>query len=141
MTYYWRLQLVPSLLPLATTPTSLKAERQMDLKIHTMRKVADLLLSLDGMFGRCEAAPLTDVYTYDVTPATVQRFRTLLQRLAHRGRCISVAVATAHISVTKWLFLELLCILGRIESSVGDAVCVYVTFYPELFSHVGIFLP
>lgn len=39
----------------------------------------------DGMFGRCEAAPLTDVYTYDVTPATVQRFRTLLQRLAHRG--------------------------------------------------------
>ncbi|XP_016108052.1 receptor-type tyrosine-protein phosphatase N2-like isoform X3 [Sinocyclocheilus grahami] len=39
----------------------------------------------DGMFGRCEAAPLTDVYTYDVTPATVQRFRTLLQKLAHRG--------------------------------------------------------
>ncbi|KAL1280802.1 hypothetical protein QQF64_015402 [Cirrhinus molitorella] len=39
----------------------------------------------DGMFGRCEAAPLTGVYTYDVTPATVQRFRTLLQRLAHRG--------------------------------------------------------
>ncbi|XP_056600342.1 solute carrier organic anion transporter family member 5A1b [Triplophysa dalaica] len=39
----------------------------------------------DGMFGRCEAAPLTDVYTYDITPATVQRYRTLLQRLAHRG--------------------------------------------------------
>ncbi|XP_067308635.1 solute carrier organic anion transporter family member 5A1b isoform X2 [Pseudorasbora parva] len=39
----------------------------------------------DGMFGRCEAAPLTDVYTYDVTTATVQRFRMLLQRLAHRG--------------------------------------------------------
>lgn len=39
----------------------------------------------DGMFGRCEAAPLTDVYTYDVSPATVQRFRTLLQKLAHRG--------------------------------------------------------
>ncbi|XP_051552771.1 receptor-type tyrosine-protein phosphatase N2-like isoform X2 [Myxocyprinus asiaticus] len=39
----------------------------------------------DGMFGRCEAAPLTDVYTYDITPATVQRFRVLLQRLAHRG--------------------------------------------------------
>ncbi|XP_016385356.1 receptor-type tyrosine-protein phosphatase N2-like isoform X3 [Sinocyclocheilus rhinocerous] len=39
----------------------------------------------DGMFGHCETAPLTDVYTYDVTPATVQRFRTLLQKLAHRG--------------------------------------------------------
>ncbi|XP_026052053.1 receptor-type tyrosine-protein phosphatase N2-like [Carassius auratus] len=39
----------------------------------------------DGMLGRCETAPLTDVYTYDVTPATVQRFRTLLQKLAHRG--------------------------------------------------------
>ncbi|XP_050948654.1 solute carrier organic anion transporter family member 5A1b isoform X1 [Labeo rohita] len=39
----------------------------------------------DGMLGRCEAAPLTGVYTYDVTPATVQRFRMLLQRLAHRG--------------------------------------------------------
>ncbi|XP_051985483.1 solute carrier organic anion transporter family member 5A1b isoform X2 [Xyrauchen texanus] len=39
----------------------------------------------DGMFGRCESAPLTDVYTYDITPATVQRFRVLLQRLAHRG--------------------------------------------------------
>lgn len=39
----------------------------------------------DGMLGRCEAAPLTNVYTYDVTPATVQRLRNLLQRLAHRG--------------------------------------------------------
>ncbi|XP_043073740.1 solute carrier organic anion transporter family member 5A1b isoform X3 [Puntigrus tetrazona] len=39
----------------------------------------------DGMFGRCEAAPLTNVYTYDVSAATVQRFRTLLQKLAHRG--------------------------------------------------------
>uniref|UniRef100_A0A672NUT3 Receptor-type tyrosine-protein phosphatase N2-like n=1 Tax=Sinocyclocheilus grahami TaxID=75366 RepID=A0A672NUT3_SINGR len=50
-------------------------------------KVAvDLIFSVDGMFGRCEAAPLTAVYTYDVTAATVQRFRTLLQKLAHRGR-------------------------------------------------------
>uniref|UniRef100_A0A673IWZ2 Receptor-type tyrosine-protein phosphatase N2-like n=1 Tax=Sinocyclocheilus rhinocerous TaxID=307959 RepID=A0A673IWZ2_9TELE len=45
----------------------------------------DLIFSIDGMFGRCEAAPLTAVYTYDVTAATVQRFRTLLQKLAHRG--------------------------------------------------------
>lgn len=98
----------------------------MYLKIHTMRKVVDLLFSLDGMFGRCEAAPLTDVYTYDITPATVQRFRTLLQRLAHRGRCISVAVATAHINVTTLLFLELLSSLGLIKTSACDAVCVFV---------------
>uniref|UniRef100_A0A671K6M1 Protein tyrosine phosphatase receptor type N2 n=1 Tax=Sinocyclocheilus anshuiensis TaxID=1608454 RepID=A0A671K6M1_9TELE len=60
----------------------------------------DMIFSVDGMFGRCEAAPLTDVYTYDVTPATVQRFRTLLQKLAHRGWCINVTIATAHITVT-----------------------------------------
>uniref|UniRef100_A0A8C2BD14 Receptor-type tyrosine-protein phosphatase N2 n=1 Tax=Cyprinus carpio TaxID=7962 RepID=A0A8C2BD14_CYPCA len=60
----------------------------------------DMIFSVDGMFGRCEAAPLTDVYTYDVTPATVQRFQTLLQKLAHRGWCINVTIATAHIIVT-----------------------------------------
>uniref|UniRef100_A0A8C2JA00 Receptor-type tyrosine-protein phosphatase N2 n=1 Tax=Cyprinus carpio TaxID=7962 RepID=A0A8C2JA00_CYPCA len=60
----------------------------------------DLIFSVDGMFGRCEAAPLTDVYTYDVTPAMVQRFQTLLQKLAHRGWCINVTIATAHIIVT-----------------------------------------
>uniref|UniRef100_A0A671K4B5 Receptor-type tyrosine-protein phosphatase N2-like n=1 Tax=Sinocyclocheilus anshuiensis TaxID=1608454 RepID=A0A671K4B5_9TELE len=49
-------------------------------------KVAvDLIFSVDSMFGRCEASPLTAVYTYDVTAATVQRFRMLLQKLAHRG--------------------------------------------------------
>uniref|UniRef100_A0A8C1ALI5 Receptor-type tyrosine-protein phosphatase N2 n=1 Tax=Cyprinus carpio carpio TaxID=630221 RepID=A0A8C1ALI5_CYPCA len=64
-------------------------------------KVAvDVIFSVDGMFGRCEAAPLTAVYTYDVTAATVQRFRTLLQKLAHRGRCINVSIATTHITVT-----------------------------------------
>lgn len=62
-------------------------------------EVVDLIFSVDGMLGRCEAAPLTEVYTYDVTPATVQRFRMLLQRLAHRGRCNNVAIATAHITV------------------------------------------
>lgn len=60
----------------------------------------DMIFSVDGMFGRCEAAPLTDVYTYDVTPAMVQRFQTLLQKLAHRGWCINVTIATAHIIVT-----------------------------------------
>ncbi|XP_030629180.1 solute carrier organic anion transporter family member 5A1b [Chanos chanos] len=39
----------------------------------------------DGMFGRCQATPVSDLYTYDVTPSVLQRFRTLLQKLSHRG--------------------------------------------------------
>lgn len=77
-------------------------------------EAVDLIFSVDGMLGRCEAAPLTEVYTYDVTPATVQRFRMLLQRLAHRGRCNNVTIATAHITVAMVirLLLDLLSIRG-----------------------------
>lgn len=73
-----------------------------------------MIFFVDGMLGRCEAAPLTEVYTYDVTPATVQRFRMLLQRLAHRGRCNNVTIATAHITVAMVirLLLDLLSIRG-----------------------------
>ncbi|KAL7842520.1 hypothetical protein SRHO_G00242090 [Serrasalmus rhombeus] len=39
----------------------------------------------DGMFGRCQAMTVADVYTYDITPATLQRFRSLLQKLSLRG--------------------------------------------------------
>ncbi|XP_041697904.1 receptor-type tyrosine-protein phosphatase N2-like [Coregonus clupeaformis] len=41
----------------------------------------------DGMFGRCHSTPVpvTEVYTYDVSLSVVQRFRTLLQKLSHRG--------------------------------------------------------
>ncbi|XP_056913826.1 receptor-type tyrosine-protein phosphatase N2-like isoform X2 [Takifugu flavidus] len=39
----------------------------------------------DGMFGRCHSDPLTEVYTYDVSPAVVQRFRILLEKLSNRG--------------------------------------------------------
>eukprot|EP00063_Salmo_salar_P020146 XP_013994981.1 PREDICTED: receptor-type tyrosine-protein phosphatase N2-like isoform X1 [Salmo salar] len=41
----------------------------------------------DGMFGRCHSmpVPVTEVYTYDVSLSVVQRFRTLLQKLSHRG--------------------------------------------------------
>ncbi|XP_042163775.1 receptor-type tyrosine-protein phosphatase N2 [Oncorhynchus tshawytscha] len=41
----------------------------------------------DGMFGRCQSTPVpvAEVYTYDVSPSVVQRFRTLLQKLTHRG--------------------------------------------------------
>ncbi|XP_034078538.1 receptor-type tyrosine-protein phosphatase N2-like [Gymnodraco acuticeps] len=39
----------------------------------------------DAMFGRCQPVPVTDVYTYDVSPSVVQRFRTLLEKLSNRG--------------------------------------------------------
>ncbi|XP_072524637.1 solute carrier organic anion transporter family member 5A1b [Salminus brasiliensis] len=39
----------------------------------------------DGMFGRCQAMMVADVYTYDITPAILQRFRSLLQKLSLRG--------------------------------------------------------
>ncbi|XP_028449925.1 receptor-type tyrosine-protein phosphatase N2 isoform X2 [Perca flavescens] len=39
----------------------------------------------DGMFGRCHRVPVKEVYTYDVSPSVVQRFRTLLEKLSNRG--------------------------------------------------------
>nr|XP_040028017.1 receptor-type tyrosine-protein phosphatase N2-like [Gasterosteus aculeatus aculeatus] len=39
----------------------------------------------DGVFGRCHPAPVKEVYTYDVSPSVVQRFRTLLEKLSNRG--------------------------------------------------------
>ncbi|XP_067109030.1 receptor-type tyrosine-protein phosphatase N2-like [Osmerus mordax] len=39
----------------------------------------------DGMFGRCRSPPVTESYTYDVSPSVVQRFRSLLQKLSDRG--------------------------------------------------------
>ncbi|KAM8849683.1 solute carrier organic anion transporter family member 5A1b isoform 2-T2 [Spinachia spinachia] len=39
----------------------------------------------DAVFGRCHPAPAKDVYTYDVSPSVVQRFRTLLEKLSNRG--------------------------------------------------------
>uniref|UniRef100_UPI0037E96F76 receptor-type tyrosine-protein phosphatase N2-like n=1 Tax=Semicossyphus pulcher TaxID=241346 RepID=UPI0037E96F76 len=37
------------------------------------------------MFGKCHSVPLKEVYTYDVSPSVVQRFRTLLEKLSDRG--------------------------------------------------------
>ncbi|KAG7269246.1 hypothetical protein CRUP_024169, partial [Coryphaenoides rupestris] len=39
----------------------------------------------DGMFGSCYSVPLTEISTYDVSPAVVQRFRLLLEKLSSRG--------------------------------------------------------
>ncbi|KAJ8336607.1 hypothetical protein SKAU_G00378270 [Synaphobranchus kaupii] len=39
----------------------------------------------DGVFGRCQNVPMTEVYTYDVSPSTLMRLRTLLQKLSYRG--------------------------------------------------------
>ncbi|XP_034743631.1 receptor-type tyrosine-protein phosphatase N2-like [Etheostoma cragini] len=39
----------------------------------------------DGMFGGCYPVPVKEVYTYDVSPSVVQRFRMLLEKLSNRG--------------------------------------------------------
>ncbi|KAM4606065.1 receptor-type tyrosine-protein phosphatase N2 [Polymixia lowei] len=39
----------------------------------------------DGVFGRCQELAGTELYTYDISPFTLQRLRSLLQKLAHRG--------------------------------------------------------
>ncbi|XP_016295432.1 receptor-type tyrosine-protein phosphatase N2-like [Sinocyclocheilus anshuiensis] len=39
----------------------------------------------DGVFGQCQSYPGSVPYTYDVSPAAVQRLRNVLQKLAHRG--------------------------------------------------------
>ncbi|XP_075068214.1 receptor-type tyrosine-protein phosphatase N2 [Mixophyes fleayi] len=39
----------------------------------------------DGVFGRCQRLPVIDVFKYEVSPPVVQRLRTVLQKLSHRG--------------------------------------------------------
>lgn len=39
----------------------------------------------DGVFGRCHTVPVTEVYTNNVSPSMVQRFRTMLQKMSNRG--------------------------------------------------------
>ncbi|XP_061569593.1 receptor-type tyrosine-protein phosphatase N2 [Cololabis saira] len=39
----------------------------------------------DAVFGRCQELAGADLYTYDISPAALQRLRILLQKLAHRG--------------------------------------------------------
>ncbi|XP_028834075.1 receptor-type tyrosine-protein phosphatase N2-like [Denticeps clupeoides] len=39
----------------------------------------------DAVFGRCQSPPVTGAYTYDITAPLIQRLRTLLQKLSHRG--------------------------------------------------------
>ncbi|XP_041817558.1 receptor-type tyrosine-protein phosphatase N2 [Chelmon rostratus] len=39
----------------------------------------------DGVFGRCQELASADLYTYDISPSALQRLRTVLQKLAHRG--------------------------------------------------------
>ncbi|RXN17331.1 receptor-type tyrosine- phosphatase N2-like protein [Labeo rohita] len=39
----------------------------------------------DGVFGQCKSYSGSVPYTYDVSPAAVQRLRNVVQKLAHRG--------------------------------------------------------
>uniref|UniRef100_A0A673Y505 Protein tyrosine phosphatase receptor type N2 n=1 Tax=Salmo trutta TaxID=8032 RepID=A0A673Y505_SALTR len=40
---------------------------------------------IDRVFGRCLELPSADLYTYDESASALQRLRTLLQKLSHRG--------------------------------------------------------
>uniref|UniRef100_A0A671Z1E4 Receptor-type tyrosine-protein phosphatase N2-like n=1 Tax=Sparus aurata TaxID=8175 RepID=A0A671Z1E4_SPAAU len=58
--------------------------------------------SLHGMFGRCHSVPVKEVYTYDVSPSVVQRFRMLLEKLSNRERFIEKVlnnVGRQHVNV------------------------------------------
>uniref|UniRef100_A0A8C9VGH4 Protein tyrosine phosphatase receptor type N2 n=1 Tax=Scleropages formosus TaxID=113540 RepID=A0A8C9VGH4_SCLFO len=70
-----------SLLPRVATQSEKQAGR--------WRRTKGLPLSVrsssDGVFGRCESAPVTDFYVYQVSPSVLQRLRSLLQKLARRG--------------------------------------------------------
>ena len=83
-----------------------------------------VVLSPDGMFGRCQSTPVpvAEVYTYDVSPSVVQRFRTLLQKLTHRGKYS-----------TPTLPLQFLLLLTSLSSTPESLVYVNVTLpgYPE----------
>ncbi|XP_063777978.1 receptor-type tyrosine-protein phosphatase N2 isoform X2 [Pseudophryne corroboree] len=39
----------------------------------------------DGVFGRCQRIPVIDVFKYEVSPPIIQRLRSVLQKLSHRG--------------------------------------------------------
>uniref|UniRef100_A0A669DUX1 Receptor-type tyrosine-protein phosphatase N2 n=1 Tax=Oreochromis niloticus TaxID=8128 RepID=A0A669DUX1_ORENI len=47
----------------------------------------------DGMFGRCHSVPVKEIYTYDVSPSVVQRFRMLLEKLSNRGKHVHACSA------------------------------------------------
>lgn len=46
---------------------------------------ASLFLT-DGVFGRCQKVPVTDVYHYEVSPGAQQRLRAALLQLSRGGR-------------------------------------------------------
>uniref|UniRef100_A0A8C7N0X6 Receptor-type tyrosine-protein phosphatase N2 n=1 Tax=Oncorhynchus kisutch TaxID=8019 RepID=A0A8C7N0X6_ONCKI len=89
----------------------------------------------DGMFGRCQSTPVpvAEVYTYDVSPSVVQRFRTLLQKLTHRGKYS-----------TPMLPLQFLLLLPSLSSTPESLVyvnclislCVCVCFIHLFFYRV-----
>ncbi|PWA30112.1 hypothetical protein CCH79_00009765, partial [Gambusia affinis] len=54
-------------------------------KTEVIINMLSIVFNENGMFGRCHSVPVRDVYTYDVSPSVVQRFRILLEKLSNRG--------------------------------------------------------
>uniref|UniRef100_A0A4W4FR60 Protein tyrosine phosphatase receptor type N2 n=1 Tax=Electrophorus electricus TaxID=8005 RepID=A0A4W4FR60_ELEEL len=61
----------------------------------------------DGMFGHCQMMMVSDVYMYDITPGTLQRFRSLLQKLSLRGIYVPATMATTLAFVLSQYFITL----------------------------------
>ncbi|CAL8347147.1 unnamed protein product [Merluccius merluccius] len=74
----------------------------------------------DGMFGRCHSLPVKESSTYDVSPAVVQRFRILLEKLSNRG-------LTWEDDATQQVLAQELSKLRRIPSGPPDNRPVYPT--------------
>ncbi|KAG7488468.1 hypothetical protein MATL_G00034560 [Megalops atlanticus] len=72
----------------------------------------------DGVFGRCQRVPVTDVYTYEVSPSALQRLRTLLQNLSLRG--LSWQDDTTQQAVSKELSKLRRVFYRRPETSAAD---------------------
>lgn len=66
----------------------------------------------DGMFGRCHSVPLSEVYTYDVSPSVVQHFRMLLEKLSNRG---THTHTHTHLLFYLWLRPQFVFILSRCD--------------------------
>ncbi|XP_074544444.1 receptor-type tyrosine-protein phosphatase N2-like [Halichoeres trimaculatus] len=74
----------------------------------------------DGMFGRCHSVPVKEVYTYDVSPSVVQRFRSLLEKLSNRG-------LTWDDDITQQVLSKELSKLRRIPYRPQQSAAVYDT--------------
>uniref|UniRef100_A0AAQ6IKA7 Protein tyrosine phosphatase receptor type N2 n=1 Tax=Anabas testudineus TaxID=64144 RepID=A0AAQ6IKA7_ANATE len=102
---------------------SLRPFLQLTLTLPTILDLTCVFLSADGMFGRCHSVPVKEVYTYDVSPSVVQRFRMLLEKLSNRGTHTQTALID-HICAVYILYIHTHITNGRCVSN-----CMYMCVF------------